>query len=202
MGQAHPIYSPAELWADGVVHVLGVLFALGALIFLFGHGVSLALYGLGLVGMLGASAAYNLWQGRAKELLRRLDHAMIFVMIAGSYTPFVVLRLTGGTAALVGAVVWTGALAGVILKLLYPRRFEKFLLALYLILGWALVLGFHPLISSLGTSTMVLLLVGGAIYTLGVPLHLAKLRFQNAAWHACVLAAAICHFAAISVEFA
>lgn len=201
--------SAAEHWADAAVHLAGVLFAICALAFLFPHaaalenGFSLLVYGCGLAAMLGASAAYNLWSGPAKEILRRVDHAMIFVMIAGSYTPFVMLRLNGSTAALVGGVVWTGALIGVALKLLYPRRFERLSLVLYLALGWMLVVCFRPLMDSLAVSTLVLLLAGGLLYTAGVPIHLAtRLRFHNAAWHACVLAAAICHFAAITGEFA
>jgi hemolysin III len=203
MDQRH-VPTTAELWADAVVHALGLLFATGAVAFLIHHHSSFALiaYGGGLAGMLASSAAYNLWRGPAREILRRVDHAMIFVMIAGSYTPFVVLRLSGSSAALLGGVVWTGALAGVVLKLLYPRRFERLSLALYLGLGWALVLSFDTLVHTLAGTTLTLLLVGGVLYTLGVPLHLAeRLRFHNAAWHACVLAAAICHFAAITGEF-
>ncbi|MCR6631963.1 MAG: hemolysin III family protein [Magnetospirillum sp.] len=208
MISCHHPYSPAELWADGIIHALGVLFAIGAVIFLFSHmaglsqGASLAVYGFGLAGMLGASAAYNMWRGPAREWLRRVDHAMIYVMIAGSYTPFVVLRLSGDAATLLGSVVWTGAAVGVLLKVFLPRRFERLSLALYLGLGWALVLGFEPLVDSLAGSTLAFLVAGGILYTLGVPLHLARrLRFHNAAWHACVLAAAICHFVAITGEF-
>ncbi|MGE5517468.1 MAG: PAQR family membrane homeostasis protein TrhA [Bacteroidota bacterium] len=200
----HHVPNAAELRADAVIHVLGLLFAIAAVAFLIHRDSSFSViaYGCGLAGMLGASAAYNLWRGPAKEIWRRVDHAMIFVMIAGSYTPFVVLRLNGSTAALLGGVVWTGALVGVALKLLYPRRFERLSIALYLGLGWALVLGFDSFVNSLAGPTLTLLVIGGALYTLGVPLHLAsRLRFQNAAWHACVLAAAICHFFAITGEF-
>lgn len=202
---ARHFWSAAERWADAIIHALGLLFAVGAVTHLLRHANSFALiiYGCGLAGMLGASAAYNLWRGPAKELWRRVDHAMIYIMIAGSYTPFVVLRLHGSTAALLGGVVWTGALAGVLLKILYPRRFERVSIALYLALGWALVLGFDTLAQSLAAPTLTLLLIGGVLYTVGVPLHLAEnLRFHNAAWHACVLAGAICHFAAIAGEFA
>ncbi len=207
--EAPQVPSTAEKWADGTVHVLGILFAIGAVTSLVRQGLAiesgfaLIAYGAGLAAMLGASAAYNLWSGPAKEWWRRVDHAMIFVMIAGSYTPFIVLRLHGGTAALLGGVVWTGALAGVAMKLLFPRRFERLSLVLYLGLGWALVLGFDSLVNSLAAPTLTLLLAGGILYTLGVPLHLAhRLRFHTAAWHACVLAASICHFAAITGEFA
>lgn len=200
----HHMPTAAEIWADAVIHALGLLFATGAVAFLIYRDSPYALiaYGGGLAGMLASSAAYNLWRGPAKEIWRRVDHAMIFVMIAASYTPFVVLRLHGSNAALLGGVVWTGALAGIALKLFFPRRFERLSLALYLGLGWALVLSFDSLVRSLAGTTVTLLIVGGVLYTLGVPLHLAhRLRFHNAAWHACVLAAAICHFAAITGEF-
>lgn len=207
-GAFHP-YSRAERWADGVIHVLGLCFALGAAIWMAWHTTglertfSLAAYTLGLMGMLGASAAYNLWTGPRKEMLRRIDHAMIFVMIAGTYTPFVVLRLPGGTAALLGGVVWCGAIIGVVLKLLFPRRFEKTSIALYLGLGWAVVMAFNPLMNSIARSTMDLVIAGGILYTIGVPIcMLERLPFHNAVWHALVLAAAICHFAAITGEFA
>lgn len=200
----HHTPNAAEIWADAVIHALGLLFATGAVAFLIHRDSPYALiaYGGGLAGMLVASAAYNLWHGPAKEIWRRVDHAMIFVMIAASYTPFVVLRLHGSNAALLGGVVWTGALAGIALKLFFPRRFERLSLALYLGLGWALLLSFDSLVQSLAGTTITLLIVGGVLYTLGVPLHLAhRLRFHDAAWHACVLAAAICHFVAITGEF-
>ncbi|HLO75678.1 MAG TPA: hemolysin III family protein [Magnetospirillum sp.] len=200
--------SAAEIVADAVVHVLGVLFAMGAISFLFPkaaaleNGFSLVVYGCGLAGMLGASAVYNLWSGPAKEALRRLDHAMIFVMIAGSYTPFVVMRLNGSAAAWLGGVVWSGAVLGIVLKLLSPRRLERLSLALYLGLGWALLLGFGSFMDAVAHSTLTLLVIGGVLYTMGVPIHLAhRLRFHDAVWHACVLAAAICHFTAIAGEF-
>lgn len=202
-------YSPAERLADGIIHVLGVGFALGAALWLSGHAegfersLSLAAYSLGLIGTLGASALYNLWNGPAKEWLRRIDHAMIFLMIAGTYTPFVVLRLPAGTATLVGGVVWCGAVFGVLLKLLFPRRFERVSLALYLALGWTVVLAFQPLMDSVARSTLDLLMAGGVLYTVGVPICLLeRVPFHNAVWHAFVLMAAICHFAAISGEFA
>lgn len=208
-----PMYSPAERWADGIVHAIGLSFAMGTALWLSIHTgnnpdglegtLSLAAYAVGLIAMLGASAAYNLWSGPGKEILRRIDHAMIFVMIAGTYTPFVVLRLPEGSATWLGAFVWCGAMAGVVLKLLFPRRFEKTSIALYLGLGWAVVMAFSPLSDTVARSTLDLLIAGGILYTLGVPICMAvRLPFHNAAWHAFVLAAAICHFVAISGEFA
>ncbi|MBC7953476.1 MAG: hemolysin III family protein [Rhodospirillaceae bacterium] len=198
-------YTPAERWADGIIHALGVSFAVGAAVWLSIHSngaLSLTIYAMGLIAMLSASAAYNLWEGPGKELLRRIDHAMIFVMIAGTYTPFVVLRLPAGTATWLGAIVWCGAMAGVVLKLLFPRRFERISIALYIGLGWAVVTVFDPLTETVARSTLDFLVAGGILYTAGVPICMAhRLPFHNAAWHACVLAAAICHFISISGEF-
>lgn len=204
-----PDYTPAERLADAIIHALGVGFAVGAAVWLSLHAqgdtvsvLSLAAYGLGLMAMLCASAAYNLWDGAGKEMLRRIDHAMIFVMIAGTYTPFVVLRLPAGSATWLGAIVWCGAMMGVVLKLLFPRRFEKTSLALYMGLGWAVVMVFDPLIENVARSTFDFLVAGGILYTVGVPICMARqLPFHNAVWHACVLAAAICHFISITTEF-
>lgn len=200
------VYNTAERWADAIIHVLGLGFALGAAVWLSIHSngaLSLTAYALGLMGMLGASAAYNLWEGPGKELLRRIDHAMIFIMIAGTYTPFVVLRLPAGTATWLGAIVWCGAMAGIVLKLLFPRRFERASIALYIALGWAVVTVFDPLSETVARSTLDLLVAGGILYTVGVPICMAhRLPFHNAVWHAFVLAAAVCHFVAISAEFA
>lgn len=198
-------YSAAELRADAAIHALGVGFAIGAAAWLWSHasGLALVVYGLGLVATLTASAAYNLHHGAYKEWLRRIDHAMIFIMIAGTYTPFVVLRLPAGPALWLGGLVWCGAILGVVLKLLFPRRFERMSLALYLGLGWAVVAAFDPLMGAVARSTFDLLVLGGILYTAGVPLCLMeRLPFHNALWHAFVLAGAICHFIAVSSEFA
>lgn len=205
-----PAYTTAERKLDTFIHVIGLCFGLAASIWLGFHTsgmertLSLAAYSLGLLGMLGASAAYNLWPGgTTKEFLRRIDHAMIFVMIAGSYTPFVVLRLPSGLAATLGGIVWCGAIIGVLLKVLFPRRFEKTSIVLYLALGWTVVLAFDPLRTLVAERTLEMLVIGGILYTIGVLFHLAqRLPFQNAVWHIFVLAAAICHFIAISGEFA
>lgn len=206
-----PRYTRAEVAADAVVHALGVSAGLVASIWLLmgavGHAsgaelASLAVYAIGLVGMLGASAAYNLSPpGRAKALLQRLDHSMIYVMIGGSYTPFVISVLGGGLGMALAAVVWTGVVAGVVLKVGFPRRWERAGLALYLGLGWCIVVAIEPLATTLTPTGLTLLVVGGLLYTIGTGLHLAeRLPFHNAGWHVMVLAAAACHFAAVVTE--
>ncbi|MGE3904564.1 MAG: hemolysin III family protein, partial [Reyranellaceae bacterium] len=149
--------------------------------------------------MLICSAAYNLARNsRRRALLRRFDHAAIFAMIAGTYTPFTTLRLDGGWGAGLTAAVWTVATIGIALKLWKPHLVERASIPLYLALGWTIVVAVNPLLGALDPSTLVLLAVGGLLYTLGVAFHVwERLPYQNAAWHACVLAAAAVHYAAV-----
>jgi hemolysin III len=164
-----------------------------------GSVAALGFYGLALVAMLGCALLYNTTRrARARAILRRFDHAAIFVMIAGTYTPFALIAIGGAWGwALIG-VVWTGALAGVVLKLGWPHRFERASIAAYLLLGWAVLGAVPPLLERLPAEALLLLLAGGLLYSLGVIFHVVRrMPFQNEAWHACVVAAASCHFAAV-----
>lgn len=205
--------SRAELIADAVVHLLGLGFGLAACITLvimiainpdLPRGISLGLYGFGLLAMLACSALYNLTTHRKlKAMFRRFDHAAIFVMIAGTYTPFSLMVIGGGWGWALLGFVWSVALLGVALKLCYPLRFEKLSVAVYLLLGWTVLFALQPLVSSASLAGLVLLITGGGLYSLGVVFHLwERLPFQNAIWHVFVLAAAACHFAAILVDVA
>ncbi|MBX6324169.1 MAG: hemolysin III family protein, partial [Rhodospirillaceae bacterium] len=149
--------------------------------------------------MLVCSAVYNLSRRTLrKERLRRLDHAAIFVLIAATYTPFVLVRLGGGRGLAVFALVWALAAAGVLAKLFRPRRLEGLTVALYLLLGWGPMLLIEPLFRSLEGAAIALLLGGGALYSLGVVFHLAvRLTYHNAIWHLFVLLGAACHYAAV-----
>jgi hemolysin III len=205
---AFPVYSLGERRADLCIHIAGVVFGIAGsfVLLLFGalDGdaallLSLAAYGLGLVAMLFASALYNLaGQPARKELLRRIDHAAIFVMIASSYTPFLVNIIGGNLGHGLLIFVWLAAAAGVALKLLLPRRFERLSVLLYLLLGWTVLVFVGRLIEELATPGVVLLAVGGVLYSIGVLFHLARrLPYHNAVWHGMVLAAAACHFVAV-----
>ena len=203
-----PVYTRAERLIDGIVHVTGVGAALAGLVTLIVLAayaldlvsvVALVVYGLALLATFSFSAAYNLVHlPGAKEWLRRLDHAAIFVMIAGTYTPFALLALPAGEGTALLALVWAVAFAGVVLKLFFPRRFERGSVILYLLQGWAVLVVIDTLVVSLSTASLVLLTVGGGLYTLGVVFHLwERLPFHNAIWHVFVLSAASCHFAAV-----
>jgi len=200
------IASPAERLANGVVQSVNVVLAvtgcvaLGVLVGTHADPLqlaALAVYGAGLLAMVGASALYAWGRGgRRHTLYRHLDHAAIFVMIAGTYTPFIVISFGGMQGRWLLALIWAVALAGVLLKLIAPRRFEPLSVPLYLVMGWA-VLSQPGLLLSLPASVIMLLVAGGVFYSVGIVFHLARMRFQEAIWHSFVLAAAACHYAAI-----
>ena len=204
------IYRTPERVLDAAIHVVGVLFAInGALWLLFhvtGLGVvaSVSVYCAGLFAMLAGSAMYNLWpEGRAKGWLRRFDHAAIFIMIAATYTPFAVNRLGPPAGAVILGLVWVGATVGVILKMLFPRRFETASICLYIGLGWLIVTVIAPLSAAVAAVDFRLLMAGGLVYTTGVIFYVVeRVPYHKAIWHAFVLVAVILHFAAIAGEFA
>lgn len=208
-----PTYSRGEVLADTAAHVMGLLFGLvatAALLFTASQHDQLllilgaSLYGLGLLAMLTCSAAYNLWPpSLTKERLRRFDHAAIFIMIAGTYTPFLLNRVGGDWGIGLLSFVWGVALVGAGLKIAYPRRWESLTIGLYLGLGWSILIAINPLVHSISSDSLVLIAVGGVIYSVGVVFHLwDRLPYQNAIWHWLVLTAAVCHYVAIFNEVA
>jgi hemolysin III len=203
-----PQYTRPEKIADGVIHAVGVPAGIAgavALVVIAALGgewttlLSVTLYGVGLIGMLIGSAAYNLIEHPArKEILRRLDRAAIFVMIAGTYTPFTLVSVGGWTGAIYCAAMWLAAAVGVTVKLRWPRRLEGLATGLYLAMGWSVLAMVPRLATAVSTGVLILLLAGGVLYTLGVVFHLARrLPFQNAVWHAFVLVAASLHYVAV-----
>jgi hemolysin III len=204
-------FTRKELIADSVIHVIGIVAALaGAAVLLAavatrGTARELAvvtIYSCGLITMLLCSFAYNLFRtSRFAELLRSFDHSAIFAMIAGTYTPFTVLRLEGLLALASTSVVWLTAASGVGLRLLRPHLFDRLSIGFYLVLGWIGILVIDPMLDTLRLSTVLLLAAGGLLYSIGVVFHLCeRLPFQNAIWHAFVLTAAGVHYAAILDE--
>ncbi|MGH1480848.1 MAG: PAQR family membrane homeostasis protein TrhA [Geminicoccales bacterium] len=208
-----PQHSKPERIADGIVHLIGITGGLGASMALAMMAASqsepiylasLGLYAFGLLAMLICSALYNIsdnsWR---KSLFQRLDHAAIFLMIAGTYTPFVLIAIGGklGTGLLI--FVWSVAGLGIVLKLICPMRWEGLSIAAYLLLGWTIVIAIDPLLASLSVSGIILLVAGGILYSLGVIFHKwSDLPYQNAIWHVFVLAAATCHFIAVLTDVA
>jgi hemolysin III len=205
-------YGRGEQIADRYIHLAGLAAALIGSIVLVATAaeraraliiVSVAVYGIGLVCMIGASALYNFSHdfsdpSRRKEWFRRLDHAAIFLMIAGTYTPFVLVRMGGAWGFGIASVVWLGAITGITLKLLYPSRLEGISTGLYLALGWVIIVAPGQLLAALSLPALIMLALGGLLYCLGIIFHLwRQLPYHNAIWHGFVLGAAGCHWVAI-----
>jgi hemolysin III len=211
-GYIRPAYTRAEKVSDAVVHVTGltlVLMAVPVLIVLTalyrGDAASLtgvSIYGGALILMILFSAVYNIaiWSdfGAARAwLLRRLDHSAIYLKIAGTYTPFTLLS---GHGLALTAGVWVAALTGVVLKVISPERFQWMALTLYLGMGWAGFLVGGEMIAALPWPVIVLMMVGGGLYTLGVVFYLwQRLPFHYTIWHVFVLAASLVFYAAVLV---
>jgi len=200
--------SRREIAADGVVHAIGLLAAIAGVIVLIamvalGSGlvelVAASIYAAGLLAMLGFSAAYNLARKSGhRDLLRRFDQAVIFIMIAGTYTPITILGLEGAWEISLISFVWAVALLGFSLKVFLPQRLEFYSLPIYLALGWVGVVAAGPFIDALDPTVIVLLAIGGVLYTIGTVFHVwRRLHFQNAIWHGFVLIAASVHYGAV-----
>jgi hemolysin III len=200
--------SRGEKLADGVVHALGLTAAAAGGVVLIvlsfatggGPGVAVAtgLYSLCLIAMLACSTAYNLTKPtRARPFLRRLDEAAIFLMIAGSYTPFTTQRLTGAWAISMTALVWALALAGAAGKLLSPRLPDWVWTVGYVAFGWVALIALRPLIRGVPLAALGLLTAGGLIYTMGALIFHSRLPYRRAIWHGFVVTAAGAHYAAI-----
>jgi hemolysin III len=206
-GQISWNYDRGEVIADAIVHASGITFGVAgaaALIIVVASTRKIelaptAIYVSALLMMLGVSAAYNLWPvSPTKWLLRRFDHSAIYLLIAGTYTPFLALMKSGLAVAGLTVGIWSSALVGMFLKLALPGRFDRVSIALYLLLGWSGFLAYDQVVPVLPSVSLWLLLTGGILYSLGTLFHLwERLRFQNAIWHGFVLLAAGCHYSAV-----
>jgi hemolysin III len=201
-------YDRAELIADGVVHGIGVfcgLVAATVLIVLTAIYASaldivvVSVYVAGLLAMLVLSATYNLWPvSRAKWVLRRFDHSAIYLLIAATYTPFIMELKDSVFAMALLAGVWCVAVVGIVLKLVLPGRFDRISVGLYLAMGWSGMMLYHRVVTALPTLALWFVVAGGALYSFGVIFHAwRRLRFQNAIWHCFVLLGAACHYTAV-----
>jgi hemolysin III len=203
-----PGYTRGERVADACIHVAGVSASIigasmvGAIAFSYlapQAAASASIYAVGLVAVFCFSAAYHLSRGpRLKAILRRFDHAAIYIKIAATYTPFAVVKIGGAAGfGLLGAV-WLVALVGASAKLIVPGQFVRTAYVLYLAQGWAGLVVMKSLFLTLSTTALALLIAGGVLYTVGVVFHLwQRLPYHNAIWHGFVLTASACHFGAI-----
>jgi hemolysin III len=202
------VYTPGEEIAHAVIHGLGVVLAIAGLTVLVAyatrygdswHIVSAAIFGSTLVLMYTASTLYHsIPLPRARKVLRIIDHAMIYLLIAGSYTPFTLVTLNGAWGWILFGITWGLALAGVVFKVFATGRFQKLSLTIYLGMGWCVIVAIRPLIETLATGGLVLLFIGGLCYTGGVVFYVReRMRYHHAIWHAFVLAGSAFHYFAV-----
>jgi hemolysin III len=198
----------AEHTADSIVHAVGILAALigGGLLVavaLVNRGVPMAtagaIYAMCLMAMLAASAVYNLTKpNRYRRVLRRIDEAAIFLMIAGSYTPFTIQLLPPQFAVAVTVAIWLMAFAGAAGKVFYPRLSDRAWSLIYLAFGWLAVLVLGPVVPTLPPLAIAMLVIAGVTYSGGVLLYLNHaIPFRRALWHACVIIGAAGHYGAV-----
>ncbi|MER9104255.1 MULTISPECIES: hemolysin III family protein [unclassified Mesorhizobium] len=202
-------YSRAEMIADGVVHAVGIVLAISAgsallalAAFRVGPGeyIAAAFYVVSLLTVLSVSMTYNLWpvSSPAKWVLRRFDHAAIYLLIAATYTPFLAQLEGSPLARWMIVLVWTAAVLGIAIKVFFPGRFDRLAIGFYLAIGWSGIILVKPLVQTLPTTSIALIVAGGIVYSCGVIFFAWKgLRFHNALWHGFVVTGAGLHLAAM-----
>lgn len=205
---ALPRYAFADELASCVVHAIGIVLSIAGLATLVAFSARLgdaravvasAVFGTTLILLYTASTLYHSIPGeRAKRMLRTFDHIAIFLLIAGTYTPFTLLALPGAWGWGLFITIWTLAVLGSALELGVLKRYRKFAVVFYVAMGWVAIVAFKPLSASLETGGLVLLIAGGLVYTLGVPFYLwRRLPFHHTVWHLFVLAGSVLHYLAV-----
>jgi len=203
-----PAHSTREELANRLTHGVGALLGVTGLVLLVlasvrhgdvWHVVSTAVFGGTLVMLYSASTLYHSFQGeRAKQILQKFDHAAIFLLIAGTYTPFVLVTLRGPWGWSLFGVVWGLAVVGVALKFWLAGRYRVVSTLIYVAMGWLVLIAIKPLVAALPVGGMRLLVAGGLCYTGGAVFYLWKrLPYHHAIWHLFVLGGSICHWAAV-----
>ncbi|MER5171500.1 hemolysin III family protein [Thioclava sp. GXIMD2076] len=201
-------HSLREHVADGVMHVLGLIIVIAGISGLMvwaaitrplAHLWPLGIYAGGLVASFGFSAAYNLTLHEpTRAVLRRFDHAAIYLLIAGTYTPMALLGMGGAAGWALAISAWVIAAIGMVMKLGFFDRWQRLGFVMYLALGWIGLIASYPIVTSLPLAAVILILAGGLIYSAGTIFHvIERIPFSRAIWHGAVLAGAVTHFIAI-----
>ncbi len=202
-------YSVKEEVANALTHGLGMVLGIVGLVLLLLKAVdhnadaltmtSMSIYGGSIVVLFLASTLYHsIPYQKAKKALKTFDHCAIYLLIAGSYTPFLLVSLRTPLAIGLMVAIWSIALFGIIMKLAFIYRFEKLSLVIYLTMGWLSLIVIYQLAVHLNIGGLTLLATGGIVYTLGVIFYVAeRIPFNHAIWHGFVLAGCACHFLAI-----
>ncbi len=203
-----PRYGIREEIAHSVIHGVGMILAIVAMAVLIAHVsasgtarhiVSCSIYGASLIFLYAASTLYHTIQHpRAKSVLQVFDHSAIFLLIAGSYTPFTLVNLRGRWGWSLFGLIWGLAILGIALQFSLLRRFSFLRVVLYVVMGWAAVVAIKPLSASVPPAGLALLVAGGVTYTAGIGFYLwHRLPYHHAIWHGFVLAGSGLHFLAV-----
>ena len=203
-------YSPAEERINIGSHAFGFVLSIVALVLLvryasiYGnawHIVSFSVFGVSLMVLYAASTVYHSAENpQFRRKMRVVDHASIYILIAGTYTPFTLVTLNGVTGWVVFGVTWGMAVTGIILKLFYTGKYDSISTLMYVFMGWIIVFAIEPLIDNLSSDGLFWLVAGGMAYTTGAILYsIKKIKFNHAIFHLFVLMGSFCHF--VSVYF-
>ncbi len=201
-------YSPTEEKINVISHAVGFFLSSVALVFLvvragmYGnvlHVVSFTIFGVSLMVLYAASSLYhNAKQPEVRKRLKIFDHASIYVLIAGTYTPFTLVTLEGNTGWVIFGVSWGIALVGITLKLFFTGRYSIASTVMYVLMGWVIIFAIKPLVHNLSADGLFWLFLGGVAYTVGAVLYsIKKIKFNHAIFHLLVLVGSFCHFVSI-----
>lgn len=201
-------YSPIEEKINVISHAVGFFLSLIALGFLVVrasisgnvlHVVSFTIFGVSLMVLYAASSLYhNAKQPEVRKRLKIFDHASIYVLIAGTYTPFTLVTLQGSAGWVIFGVSWGIALVGITLKLFFTGRYSIASTVMYVLMGWVIIFAIKPLVHNLSADGLFWLFLGGVAYTVGAVLYsIKKIKFNHAIFHLLVLVGSFCHFVSI-----
>lgn len=201
-------YSQLEEKTNIISHAIGLVFSIVALLLLITravqhgdvwHVVSAAIFGASLIALYAASTFYHsAIDAKLRSRLRIFDHATIYVLIAGTYTPFALITLNGPVGWMIFGVSWSMAVTGVILKLFFTGRFKVISTLMYIFMGWIIIFAITPLLNGLSTEGVFWLFAGGVAYTTGAIIYSIKqILFNHAIFHMFVLLGSFCHFIAV-----
>jgi len=203
--EGYRILTLGEEIFNGITHGIGTLLSIAALVLLVvyaatkgtaWHVVSFSIFGSTLVLLYLASTLYHSFtKEKVKNIFVRFDHAAIFLLIAGTYTPFVLTTIRGALGWTLFGIIWALAIAGVVIRSIYLTRFKNLMVGIYVAMGWLFLMAIVPMVRNLPTSSIVFLFVGGGCYSVGVIFYAWRnLKYGHGIWHLFVLAGSIMHF--------
>ncbi|MDX1633451.1 MAG: hemolysin III family protein [Marinobacter sp.] len=201
-------YSKAEEWLNFVTHGLAALFSAAGMVVLIVLAaleadvwkiVSFSIFGISMTLLFLASTLYHsARRPEARRLFKMLDHCAIFLLIAGTYTPFLLVNMRGPVGWTLFGIIWSLALLGILFKLVFGHRYKPLQIIIYLLMGWLIVFASRELAATVNSLGLWLVVAGGVTYTLGVVFYLVKqIPFNHAIWHLFVIGGSTCHFLAI-----